>query len=231
MVCRTLKEKFCRERRTILEATKDFKDEIILSERGIREILPQIPYVLDQVGAAMDWVREVQDEGTYLKTLKFALDVANFAAKISEPKFFKTYLVVAALLMDIDNVETCEKFNVFKTASHSVENALNKLRINPESSAKRGCFKAVTVHLAQVARESQELFTVLAYSILNELKDIVAGMEEAKEKSPITAADYIRVLGYAYVMANLRMAQLEYSDHTRKVINEIEILLNSKVNY
>ena len=209
----------------------EIKENKELLEREIREILPQIPYVIDQVGAAMDWVKSEQDEGSYIRTLQFVRDVAKFTTKISNPNFYKTHLVVAALLMDLDNPVQNEKFSAFKSASNSVENSLNSLRIDPKLSEDRGCFKAVTIHVSQVARKSQELFTILMYSILHELKEIIGGMEEAGVKTPITAADYIKILGYAGVMANLRMANLEYSDATRSVVNEIEVLLNNKVNY
>ena len=207
------------------------EENIELLEREIREILPQIPYVIDQVGAAMDWVKSEQDEGSYIKTLQFVRDVAAFTTKVSNPNFYKTHLVIAALLMDLDNPLHNEKFNVFKSASNSVENSLNELRIDPKLSEERGCFKSVTIHVSQVARKSQELFTILMYNILHELEEIIGGMEEAGVKTPITAADYIKVLGYAGVMANLRMSNLEYSDVTRSVVNKIEVLLNNKINY
>jgi len=200
-------------------------------EKEIIEILPQVPYILDQVGAAMDWVKSVKKEGEYINTLKFVVDVAKYVNQISNPNFYKTHLVIAALLSDLENPTTNEKFNVFRTASNSVENTLKKLQIDPKLSEERGCFKAVTIHLVQIGRESQELFTILLYNILCDLQEIISGMEEVEVKMPLTAADYIKILGYAGVMANLRMSNLEYSDATRKVVNEIEIILNKKVNY
>ena len=211
--------------------TTEIKENTELIEREIREILPQVPYVIDQVGAAMDWVKSEQDEGTYYKTLCFVRDVAKYASKISTPAFYKTHLVIAALLMDLEDPVSNEKFNVFKSASNAVENMLNTLRIDPKLSEERGCFKAVAIHLAQVARKDVEAITVLLYSVLHELQEIVMGMEEAKVKTPITASDYIKVLGYANVMTNLKMTRLDLSNNAADVMNEIGVLLNKKVNY
>lgn len=200
-------------------------------EKSIIEILPQVPYVIDQVGAAMDWVRSEEEEGKYIKTLSFVSDVAKYVTKISNPNFYKTHLVIAALLEDLENPLHNEKFNIFRTASNAVENAMNGLRVDPKLSEEKGCFKAISIHMVQTALNSQELFTILMYSILHDLKDITDGMKEANVKTPIVAADYIKILGYAFVMGNIRMARLEYSDSTREVVNEVEKLLNKAVNY
>ena len=209
----------------------ELKTHIEMLERGIREILPQIPYIIDQVGVAMAWVKSEKGEGEYIKILEFTTDVAKFVNSISNPNFYKTHLVIAALLMDLDDPYSSEKFNIFKSASNAVENTLRSLRVDPKMGEERGCFKAITIHIVQTAIKSQELFTILMYNILHELQEIIGGMKEAKVKTPITLSDYVKILGYAYVMGNVRMSQLEYSDNTRKVVNEIEKLLNNSVNY
>ena len=56
-------------------------------------------------------------------------------------------------------------------------------------------------------------------------------MEIAGVKTPITAQNYISILGYALVMANIRMANLKLLDRTYAVYNEIAIILNNNFNY
>lgn len=206
-------------------------ENVSLLEKSIVEKIPQVPYVIDQVGYAMNWVKEVQDEGTYYKTLKFALDVANYAEKVSERGYYKTHLVIAALLMDIEGVMSNPKFDNFKTASHVVEDTLAAITINPSYAETYGCFKGISVHAAQLARENQDYFAVIMYNILNELNDILAGMKDAEIKTPITAEDYIKVLGYAVVVKNLKLEKLQFYSPIQEIMNAIGIILNHDIKY
>lgn len=200
-------------------------------EKGIIEKLPQIPFVVDQVGHAMSWAKEVYDENNYYKILEFALDVAEYAAKVSEPNFFKTHLVIAALLIDIEEAEKDSKFEIFKSTSNAIEKAVQAVKVDPKLSDERGCFKAISIHAVNLAKESQEYFSVVLYNMLSDLKDIVKGMKEVNVKAPITVEDYVKVLGYSFVMQNIRLANLNLLNETREVINKIEILLNNDLNY
>ena len=51
-------------------------------------------------------------------------------------------------------------------------------------------------------------------------------MKKANVKTPITAQDYVTILGYAFVMDNIRMARLNLLEKAWKVYNDITILLN-----
>ena len=202
-------------------------EDIKILEKGILEKLPQIPFVVDQVGYAMEWAKEEHDEGAYYKTIKIALDVAEYTAKTSTPKFFKTHLVIAALLMDIEGATENPKFDMFKSASQATEKALAGVTISPSSGEKYGCFKAVTLHLVKLAKENQDYLCVVLLGILAELNDILAGMKEADVKTPITPEDYIKVLGYALNMQNLLTSRLDLYNTTREITNKISIALNS----
>lgn len=202
-----------------------------LLEKSIIEQLPQIPFVIDQVGAAMKWVKEVKDEGEYIKTLKLTLDVAEYATKVSDVNFYRTHLVIGALLMDIDDAVNSPNFEIFKSASNSVEKTLKLLRADTKVVEERGCFKALILHLIELAKTNEDCLVVLLYSILADLKDILDGMKKAGVKTPITAEDYISVLGYAFMLTNVRMADPKLLDSTREVLNKIDIVLSNDFNY
>ncbi len=200
-------------------------------EQNIIEKLPQIPYIIDQVGKAMEWAKEELTEGEYNKAIAVATDVTLYVKAISEPNFFRTHLVIASILSYIPEVLKKEKFAFFDTASKAVEKTLKAITIDPKLIKERGCFKSVLLTMAPLAKQNEDYMAVMLYAIYHELKEILEGMEEANIKTPITPKDYITVLGYANVMANLRMANIKLLDRTYKIFNEIEIILNNKFNY
>ena len=63
-----------------------------------------------------------------------------------------------------------------------------------------------------------------------DLEEIVEGMKKVDEKTPITSKDYVTILGYAVIMANIRMANLKLLDRTYEIYNNIIKLLNG-LNY
>lgn len=200
-------------------------------EDSIIQQLPQIPYVIDQVGEALKWAKEVLNEGEYNKLLKLTYDVATFTQSVSDPNFFKTHYVIATILSTIENAKKDERFSKFDSASKAVEKTLDTITITPESIEKNGCFKSVMLHLIPLAKENMELFTIGLMGIKHALSDILEGIKEAEIKSPITANDYITILGYALVMANIRMANLHMPNYAYEVYNEISVMLNNNLNY
>ena len=200
-------------------------------EQSIIEELPQIPYVIDQIGQALSWAKEVLTEGEYNKVLEVAWSVTKFAKETSELNFFKTHLVIASILSYIPNALEDQKFAVFDTASKAVEKTLKAITINPKLTEERGCFKSIALTLVPLAKQNEDYFTVMLLGIKQELNEILKGMKPVNVKAPITSTDYITVLGYANVMANLRMSNLKLLDKTYKVFNDIEIILNSEFNY
>ena len=189
--------------------------------------LPQIPFVIDQVSEAINWCVEAHDSGIVVRLLETALNVAKYTREISDPNFYRTYLVVAALIADIPNVKEDEKFAQFKSASGAIEKAVDNIIVD----TNRGCFKSLCIHLAQLSKKDENCLVIMLYGILQDLRDITVGLKDSGTKAPITPQDYITVLGYSYVMANLRMARLPLADKTKVIINDIEILLNSEVDY
>lgn len=196
-------------------------------EKGIFEMLPQIPYVIDQIGEALKWAKEELSEGEYNKTLKVAFEVAQFAKEVSDPNFFKTHLVVASILSNIEDAKNDERFEKFDTASKATERALNDLIVDKKSIEEKGCFKALLLHLVPLAKKDENLFVTALIGIKNDLEEIIKGMDKtAMTKSPITAQDYVTILGYAFVLDNIRMARLNLLEKSWKIYNEITILLN-----
>lgn len=196
-------------------------------EQGIIEMLPQIPYVIDQVGEALKWAKKEVSEGRYNKVLKTTYEVAEYAKSTSDLNFYKTHLVLANILSNIENATKQEKFSIFDTASKSTEKDLEALEVPEESIKKHGCFKAILMHLVPLAKKNEDLFAVALIGIKHDLQEIIVGMEKAKVKAPITSEDYITVLGYSFIAANIRMARLNLLDKVHKIYNDIEILLNS----
>ena len=202
-----------------------------LLKRDILAEVPQVPYVLDQVGHAIDWCIEANDEGSVVKVLKTSLDVAKYAKSISEPNFYKTHLLIASLIGDIDNVKEDAKFEMYNTASGIVAKTIDEIIIDKNLIETRGCFNALSIWITNLARTNEESFVVMLYGILNDLKESVEGLKAVNEKAPITPEDYVQILGYAYVLSNLRMSNLSLLDSTREIINQISIILNNDVIY
>lgn len=200
-------------------------------EQGIMEYVPQIPFVVDQVVEAINWAREALSEGIYHRTLNIALDVAKYANEVSDPNFYKTHLLLASILCEIDNAENDPRFEKFKSPSQAIEKAIRGITVDDKLVEERGCFKAIAIHLAPMAKTNGEYLTIALIGIKHDLLEIANGMKEAGVKTPITPKDYITVLGYANVMANLRMSNLKMLDSTYEVFNSIEILLNNSFNY
>jgi hypothetical protein len=200
-------------------------------EKSIIQELPQVPYVIDQIDEALKWAKEVLTEGEYNKMLEVTYDVTEFVKSISEPAFFKIHYVIASILSNIENPKADERFQKFDTASKAVEKALDDLTIVPESIEKIGCFKSIMLHLTPLASKNIDLFTIGLIGVKHDLMIISKGMKEAKVKTPITANDYISVLGYALVMANIRMSKINMSKQAYEIYNDILVMLNSDFNY
>lgn len=200
-------------------------------ENNIYENLPQIPYVVDQVSDALKWAKEVLKESEYEHMLRVVTDVSAYAKKISVPEFFKTHLVVASILLAIPDAKKDERFKRFDTASKAVEKALDALEVPKEKIKERGCFKAIALTLIPLANVNEEYFTIALTGVKHDLLDILEGMKPAGVKDPITSQDYVVILGYALLMANIRMSNLNLGNDAYKVYNDIEILLNSEFNY
>lgn len=195
-------------------------------EQGIIEMLPQIPYVIDQVGEALKWAKEELTEGAYNKVLQTAYEVAEYAKNTSDTNFYKTHLVLASILSNIENATEDDRFSTFDTASKATEKDLKALVVPEESIKKHGCFKSLLMHLVPLAKENEDLFAVALIGIKYDLQEVIAGLKKANVDTPVTKDDYVTILGYSFMMANIRMARLNLLDKVHKIYNDIEILLN-----
>lgn len=202
-----------------------------LIEKQIIEGLPQVPYVIDRVDNAIQWIKSLQKYSTYFSTLTTAVKVMKYVTEISEPNYFKVHLLVTALLMDVPEPEKNERFNIYKTASGVVEKALSEITVKDTEVEEKGCFKAMSVHVIDLLRNNEELAAIYLIALLTDLEETVAGMKKANVKAPITGQDYIKILGYDMVLTNIRMSNLNLLNTTRDIINQINIILNNDVNY
>ena len=200
-------------------------------EESIIEQLPQIPYVIDQVGEALAWAKEELGEGDYNRILEIAYDVTEFTKTVSDPNFFKTHYVIASILSNIKDVKKDERFKKFDSASKSVEKTLDAITIEPDLVEEKGCFKSIMLHVIPLAKKNMELFTVELIGVKHDLTEILKGMKAAQVKAPITGNDYITILGYALVFANIRMANLKMTNEAYKIYNEISAMLNNDLTY
>lgn len=207
------------------------EEKINLLKKAIMAEAPQVPFVLDQIGAAIDWAIEGHEEGGIIKTLETALDVAKYVKSISEPNFYKTHLLITSLIGDIEGVLEDDKFKMYQTASGATEKAIKSIILDKGLIEKYGCFKALGIHLAQVYHINEEYLMLLLYGILHDLKDITAGLKQANVKAPITPQDYISVLGYAYAIQSFKISNFNLLNETKALINEISIILNNDVTY
>lgn len=196
-------------------------------EQSIYEKLPQIPYIIDQVGSALNWAKDELSEGEYYKTLKLTDEVADFVVSISNPNFFKTHLVIASILSSIPDVTSKEKFKEFDSTSQAVKNTLEAILVPLEKVKENGCFKATLLQLVPLAKQDETLFTLVLIGIKQDLQEVLEGMKKVDVNEPITSKDYVSILGYALVMANLRMANLKLLNRTYIIYNDILKLLNN----
>jgi hypothetical protein len=200
-------------------------------EKSILAELPQIPYVIDQIGEAFAWLKEDLEEGEYNRVLEQAWEVTNYAKSISDPNFFKIHLILGSIISEIPNALSNPKFAKFDTASKATENTVKKLIVDSKEVEKYGNIKALLLKLIPLAKEDESCFAVSLISIKQHLKEILKGMKPVGVKTPITSEDYVVVLGYALIMANIRMANIKMLDSTYQIFNNIEILLNTEFNY
>lgn len=200
-------------------------------EKSILAELPQIPYVIDQIGEAFAWLKEDLEEGEYNRVLEQAWEVTNYAKSISDPNFFKIHLILGSIISEIPNALSNPKFAKFDTASKATENTVKKLIVDSKEVEKYGNIKALLLKLIPLAKEDESCFAVSLISIKQHLKEILKGMKPVGVKTPITSEDYVVILGYALIMANIRMANIKMLDSTYQIFNNIEILLNTEFNY
>lgn len=205
--------------------------DVNLMEKEIYNYVPQIPFVVDQVGAAMAWAKEnCEAKGlNYEKTLNFALEVAKYVKSISEANFYKTHLLIGAFLMDVEKPTENSKFDIFKTASCSVEHTLEALCMPEYMNEKFGCFKALTMHEVQMAQNNESCFVVTIISMIQDIIEIRNKVREQKE--PLSHVEYITILGYDRVLTNVQMSNLNLLNTTRNYLNNLNVLLAKDLKY
>ena len=140
-------------------------------------------------------------------------------------------MILGSLLSEIPEVLSNPKFERFDTASKATEKTIKSLTIDPKDIETYGQIRALLLKIIPLMNKDEECFALMLISIKHHLQEILKGMKPVKVKTPITPGDYAVVLGYALVMANIRMTRNGMLDRTHKIFNEIEILLNTEFNY
>jgi hypothetical protein len=133
--------------------------------------------------------------------------------------------------MDITGATDKPEFKVFESASHSVEKALEAIRINPTLGEERGCFKAVAMHVINLAKTNEDYLAVFLLNILSDLREILDSIKNTETKTPITSEDYIKVLGYSYVVQNIMLTNLSLHNTSREILTEMSTILFSTINF
>lgn len=205
--------------------------DIELLERGIYDELPQSDYVIDKVGEVVKYVKEYysENEAKLASVLRRAHRSAHYATKISEEKMYKTRIVIGTLLYEIPDILTSEDFKKFDSASGHNRKMIDTLCIKKDV-VNKGCFRTLTNHLIAVGRADSEALYILLLGILDDLQVLVEGMKKVKEKSPITAEDYITVLGYSNVLKSLKVA-VDVTGYPRSVLAEILEILSTEIYF
>jgi hypothetical protein len=180
--------------------------------------LPQIPFVTEQVGAAIDLAKKELDEEQLEKTLRITLEVTNYARQTSSDNFFKFHLVVISLLRNIPNIQKNKRFSMFETVSNLVGNKLSLLE-ETETEIERGKYKGEILKLIRLFNADQDLFLLEIITLIDELKPLTL-------KEELSVEELLDIVGYAYVENNLRMSQLallnDVSKHYNKLIKIFE---------
>lgn len=196
--------------------------------KSIIEQLPQIPYIVDQVGLAIDKVFEKLQTEEALKVLEDTLSVIDYTLKVSQPQFFKTHLVLVSLLASISSKLSEEELSKFDTASGTFKQKFEQYRIDKSNVEKVGEYKATTMHLTNLAQNEQDLFTLSILNINSLLEKFLNMKQEVALDEDYKKMTQYTVMGYAVVEVNLRMIlnNINLLQPSRDAYNRFMILLN-----
>lgn len=179
--------------------------------------LPQIDFVVDQVGAALALAADTLTERQFHRALRIAVNVTKFAKETSEPQYFKYNLIITALLKDVQNLSSHAGFKTFDTTSNIVGKNIEALKTTEDEKA-RGYYKGGVLKLARLFNLNQELFLIEVLSLTDDLEalDLVADVHPF-------------LLGCAFMNANFRMCNFELLSSVQIYYNKfMSILENTK---
>jgi len=185
--------------------------------QSITSELPQIDFVVDQVGAALALAADTLTESQFHRALRIATNVTKFAKETSEPQYFKYNLIITTLLKDVQNLEAHTGFKTFDTISNVVSKNIAELKTT-EDEKSRGFYKGEVLKLARLFNANQELFLVEVLTLTDDLQSL-----------DLEAEVHPYLLGCAFIDANLRMCNFELLSSVQTYYNKfMSVLENTK---
>lgn len=185
-----------------------------ITKKMVMELLPQIPFVMDQVSNAVNYVEEHTPD-KLKDALALAYEVGKYAQKTSSEHYFKYDLIIMALLKHI-GIDDLLKDKIIEVGS-KVQQGLELLTITDDKLKEYGTAKATLNKLIEVYKTDKELLVVMFNELINTL-------EEAKEH-----LNKETILSIAIVEANLRLNRLELNNninayylHLLKILNKLK---------
>jgi len=189
-----------------------------MTEKLIKSItgqLPQIPLVIDQVGAAIKLAEAELNEESFKKALESANVVVSYAKEVSAPLYFKFNLVIDALIKNIPDVKSKKGFKSLQTTSNIVSDDLSQLEQTSEES-ERGYYKGEVLKLCRLIKENVDLFLV-------ELADMHTNLKELKGEEILGGTDLEEALGLSFIFANIRMGDYIFPNSMQPYYNKFVI--------
>lgn len=190
---------------------------------SIMEYVPQVTFVLEQIGQAINIAKENYSEAELEEVLKVTVKVAKYAKEVSNSEaFFKYHLIVISLLQ---NIEDMSKLSMFETQSNKVINGIQALNTSEEDVKAKGWVRATVLQLANLYNTDQDLFAVSMLSMQEILDKIATSYATTKV---LTNEENIAVLRLALVEQTIRMNKYQYLAPVSAIMNNILVTLNKK---
>lgn len=134
---------------------------------SIMENVPQVPFVVEQIGQAINIAKVEYDDKKLVKILENTIEVSKYAKEESKStQFFKYHLIVISLLKDIKDMT---KLKPFETQSNKIVNSIKLMQLDEKEINKKGFVRATALHLMQLFNLDQELFMISIIEIQQEL--------------------------------------------------------------
>lgn len=179
---------------------------------SIMEYVPQVTFVVEQIGQAVNIAKAQYTEEELIETLERTVEVAKFAKEVSNSEaFYKYHLVVISLLVNITDESLLAKF---ETQSNSVINGIKALKVDESIIVKKGFVKANVLHLAKLYHENQDLFAMYMIMMTRDFnKAVQMKIEE-------------RMLKTALIEQTIRMNKFEYLAPVKAITDKLFTIIN-----
>lgn len=171
----------------------------------LRSLLPDSPFVQEQIDYAVKYGREADN---FEENLDLAIKIAEYAQKYSKPNFYKYRPVLCVLLQSVSE----EYLHFFETETNSILVTLAEFT-NFQAQFKISA-KNAGVNLVQLIHNKSELLLV-----------IFCWLAELVQKK-----DIVNTLKVAYIMLVLRLENFNLTEEYYDSYNKLLIAVN-KANF